>query len=1657
MRTTGKRILSLALAMLLALGTLPQTVFAVGESEGGTITAFEQLEDSVANRTVSLGTTFKKLNLPASLTATVEVETSAEQTGSDSGSVQDSGTPAQDNPVDTNTDLQDDSTTGEDSVSGNNATGSDADEQQNGTPSGAQPSDGGASLRVQSVTGSAITLGSSGADDTDSTQQTVSVTVLEWASEPAYDPQTTGTYVFTPVLDEAWSLAEDVELPVVTVEIITPDAPVTLNAAIQGGIPDFTLTGNDISVIGFGGKEWYIIGDNANGVSTGDSDHITLLLKTGQSPQSASDGYGTTKFDSSGSSNHYSNSTLQNKMDAAYNGLPAGEKELVTERTLEGGSANVGSAGYDANKIAGAAVTGAHFWPLSLSEADGLDTSVQAFSTYWWLRSPGDFDYRAAVGRNVSSGGPVDANGYSVSNSFAIRPAFHLDLASVLFASDAEGGKSAPVGGLSVATPPTGAVKFTMTDTNTDNLNLTVADTSAISKAPGEPVTISYSNAKTGTNKYVSAVLTDSDTDEVLYYGKLADLETDGENGTASFTVPDGLATGDYKIKIFNEECNGDNSTDFASASVEIPLTVTSGGSGGEESDGVGKTVYYGKNTLIATGSSYNINTTDLATLQSRLSSVATVQESDGIITVTLTNDVNGMLLFEGPQGTTYILDAASHTIDGSGQNEAVQLTDYNQATVLLKGNGTYQPGSNNTVYGGNGKFMIESGTFYAPASGSYIIRATTFFPIAEGYDYYTVTTNNGDLLSSHNRKEKSCDYISKNAGQLTVLQCNGEIPSYSIEALTTVNGSYTVQVHGEDVTSAKVDDPVTVTFYPNTNYRYTSLVVRGTNTGSSYLNTSGGSGSSREFNMPDGNISITVSFTWYNQITTQPTSENPTVVTNNPEGVKSYQWYNISVEDLTIVDGNAGAQEVSAAYAFGGTYDTASKKWSVDDNLLLYYYGFGAGDQLIFSQITGDIQYCDGVLQGDGSYVWTNPLSQLYISFRNSGGSFKLTLKKMVKTAVEGQTSDTYTGPEGNVYAQVKFTNGYVLVSDTISYTPGTSYVITFDANGGSVSSTTMPTGNDGKLSVLPTPTRSGSYSFVGWFTAASGGTQISTSTVFPGDDTVYAHWTYTGGSNSGGNDSGRSSTPTVTIPATVQPNQPTVGSVSGKAAGTNTQRTFTITDSLVKAALEQARTDAKAQSRSAYGVGVSLSLDTPATAGLTVTLERAALNRLMSEKAKQLTITGAPISLTLDREALAEIQKQSTGNITITVKPVTVKGVRNAYDITISTVKDGKTVSITSLGAGAVTLSIPCTPAKGEAAGGFYAVYVDGKGKVNRIADSSYDTNSGSVIFSTDHFSVYGVGYTAPSAKFTDISSHWAAESIDYVVGRGLLSGTAETTFAPDTAMTRGMLVTALGRLAGVDIKAYNTNSFTDVKEDSTFRPYIEWAYSKGIVQGIGNSQFAPDRAITRQEIAVIFSNYAKATGYTLPVTRTATTYADASSIGSVYKTAVTAMQQAGIMMGGTNNKFNPKSSATRAEVSATLHRYIKLTIDPVTAQGWAKGDDGQFLYYKDSKALTGTQTIDGVKYYFNDNGTLKTGWVQDGSNWHYYSGNILLVGWWDIGANGNNKRYYFDTYGNMIFGKWLQIDGKWYYFYADGSLAISTKIDDYEVDENGVRKTK
>jgi hypothetical protein len=223
--------------------------------------------------------------------------------------------------------------------------------------------------------------------------------------------------------------------------------------------------------------------------------------------------------------------------------------------------------------------------------------------------------------------------------------------------------------------------------------------------------------------------------------------------------------------------------------------------------------------------------------------------------------------------------------------------------------------------------------------------------------------------------------------------------------------------------------------------------------------------------------------------------------------------------------------------------------------------------------------------------------------------------------------------------------------------------------------------------------------------------------------------------------------------------------------------------------------------------------------------------------------------------------------------------------------------------------------------------AVYIDNNGKVHWLTDSVYDSEEKVLSFSTNHFSTYGVGYKEEAPAFTDIADHWAKEEIEFVVSQGLFSGTSTTTFSPNTAMTRGMFVTVLGRLAEADVSSYQESSFTDVKREAYYIGAVEWASKNGIVKGIGNGKFAPDQAITREQMAAIISNYAKSMDLKLTLVRAENNFADSSKISAYAKDAVKEMQMAGIISGKNGNLFGPQSTATRAEVSAMLHCFVEL----------------------------------------------------------------------------------------------------------------------------------
>ena len=339
-----------------------------------------------------------------------------------------------------------------------------------------------------------------------------------------------------------------------------------LQKTIQLGADALNKTVNTASapIVYFGQNQenkpaaWRVIGYDGNGVA-GAAGKTTLL---------AANNMGLSKF---GASNAYADSALKEAIDALADKLTAKETDAVEKRTLASGN-------YDEENtdgVAGPAVSNAVFWPLSSKEANAVNNDLRVVdpehpgwaSSYWWLRSP-DEDYSTAF---VAGRGEVRYyGGYSTSKEFGVRPAFDLNLDSVLFASAAVGGK--PDGGLQPVSPNyTGNEwKLTLYDSKRNDFSRTTWEVSASTK--GGTVEISYTDAKTGANEYISALIFD-DVGNVIYYGR-SNASLTEKDGTAQLTIPAGFAEGTYTLKVFNEQYNGDRKTDLASGFADVTLTV---------------------------------------------------------------------------------------------------------------------------------------------------------------------------------------------------------------------------------------------------------------------------------------------------------------------------------------------------------------------------------------------------------------------------------------------------------------------------------------------------------------------------------------------------------------------------------------------------------------------------------------------------------------------------------------------------------------------------------------------------------------------------------------------------------------------------------------------------------------------------------------------------------------------------------------------------------------------------------------------------------------------------------------------------------------------------------------------------------------------------
>ena len=314
--------------------------------------------------------------------------------------------------------------------------------------------------------------------------------------------------------------------------------------------------------------KWRVLDEQTNTQNEGLFLLSDVLLGTGT--------YGGVYFDNSGSdSNVWQNSTAQTWCKNFYSNNFSSKEQNAVLATTKSDSAYTST--YSGYEYGVSSLSGDKVFFLSAEEADnsayGFTDDNARIANYgnsaghWWLRSP-DVDFTYIAGR-VYNYGIVFYSG--VYNGWAARPAFNLDLTSVLFTSAAVGGKSASGmdSGLTAVDDYTGSEwKLTLLD-NSRNFSISNA------AIEGSTVTFSYSNAKTGENEYISAIIKDN-SGNITHYGRLKNTtEAADASGTVNIDLS-GIDMTSKTLYVFSEQYNGDYMTDYASALQEISLNVLS-------------------------------------------------------------------------------------------------------------------------------------------------------------------------------------------------------------------------------------------------------------------------------------------------------------------------------------------------------------------------------------------------------------------------------------------------------------------------------------------------------------------------------------------------------------------------------------------------------------------------------------------------------------------------------------------------------------------------------------------------------------------------------------------------------------------------------------------------------------------------------------------------------------------------------------------------------------------------------------------------------------------------------------------------------------------------------------------------------------------------
>ncbi|MFC0216601.1 endo-1,4-beta-xylanase [Paenibacillus chartarius] len=253
-----------------------------------------------------------------------------------------------------------------------------------------------------------------------------------------------------------------------------------------------------------------------------------------------------------------------------------------------------------------------------------------------------------------------------------------------------------------------------------------------------------------------------------------------------------------------------------------------------------------------------------------------------------------------------------------------------------------------------------------------------------------------------------------------------------------------------------------------------------------------------------------------------------------------------------------------------------------------------------------------------------------------------------------------------------------------------------------------------------------------------------------------------------------------------------------------------------------------------------------------------------------------------------------------------------------------------IREFGAGqTVQVSIPYTLKAGENPGQVVICYISDNGTLEVVKNGRYNPASGTVEFKAKHFSKYAA--VPVEVRFSDLARmEWAAGSISALAARGIVDGVSDASFAPEKDVTRAEFVQLLVRTLDLHANGANGggNPFSDVEQGEWYYEAVLTAHRLGIVNGVKEGFFGVQDLISREDMAVMIYRAMAAARLTLEPVKAPEAFADGADIAGYAQEAVAALQQAGMINGMNEGEFAPKAAANRAQAAAMLHQLLYQT---------------------------------------------------------------------------------------------------------------------------------